>query len=188
MNPGFVYWKTRSVKEGAVVTDLQGVARAHAMANGESFEKIFPATAQYTFSPDFKRNTLLVDCLINVGTRIVCSERLKNFVKERSPEKVEYLPVRVLDHKGKPVEAPFFIVHPIDPPDCIDHAKSKIDLAASDPDFLSIDSLVIDETKVSPKRLLFRAKSYPDKILLRREFALEIENAGFTGSGWLEIK
>lgn len=188
MNPGFVIWKTRAVKDGAVVTDLKGVARAHAMANGESFEKIFPPTAEYHFNPDFKRNTLLVDCLINVGTRIVASERLKDFIQARQPEKVEYLPVRVLDLKGKPVAAPYFIVHPIDPPDCIDYTKSKIDQAASDPDFLSIDALVIDETKVPPKRLLFRAKSYPDKLLLRREFALEIENAGFTGTGWLEIK
>ena len=188
MERAFVSWKTRSVKNGAAVTDLRGVDRVYAMMDGESFKNGFPAGAAFHFNPDFKRDTLLVDCLINIENMLVCSERLKSFIQAKSPDKVEYLPVTVHDHKGKGVADPYFIIHPIDPPDCIDFAKSDVTWSAMDKSTIQfVDHLEFDEARVAPSRLLFRAKAYNGAILLRREFAREIEAAGFKGAGWREI-
>jgi hypothetical protein len=188
MEPAFVSWKSRSVKNGAAVTDLQGVDRVYAMMDGESFKDVFPLGAAFHFNPDFKRDTLLVDCLINIENMLVVSERLKNFIQGKNPDKVEYLPVTVHDHKGKAVADPYFIIHPIDPPDCIDFPKSNVTWSQMDTSSIQfVDHLEIDATKVAPSRLLFRAKAYPGAILLRREFALEIEAAGFKGAGWRAV-
>jgi hypothetical protein len=189
MNPDFVYWKSSTVKDVAVVTKLYGVQDVHDMAYGLPIAHRFPDTAEFRFDPEFKRNTLLADCLINVASMLLCSARLKDFIAAKNPEKVEYLPVRVVDIKGKPVDAPFFIVHPIEPVDCIDFAQSQVKRSAVDPDsILTVQHLEIDSSKVAPARLLLRPKGYANVILIRRTLMADIEAAGFTGAGWREIK
>lgn len=188
MQASFVQWDTAVVKHGAVVMRLNDVERRHALADGESFEAIFPANANFDFDPDLKRNTVLVDFMLNKEDVLLCSERVKDFVQARHPAKLEYLPVTVLDHKGKPVGAPYFILHPVDPPDCIDRAHSKLTMSDFDPDDIwEAEHLVIDEAKVPADRLIFRPKAYNSVILLRRELAQDLVAAGFTGAGWKEI-
>lgn len=189
MNNRFVRFDTVAVKNAAAVMDLRGVANSEDMMGGASFKDVFPSTAAFHFNPDFKRNTLLVDCLINVENMMVCSERLTDFICSKSPDKVEYLPVTVFDIKGKPVAASYFIVHPIDPPDCIDVAKSDVTWSALDPTTIRYaEHVEIDEARVPAHRLIFRPKSFPGMLLLERELALDIEKAGFTGIGWDEIE
>ena len=119
---------------------------------------------------------------------MVCSERLKDFIQGKNPDKLEYLPVTVFDIKGNSVAASYFIIHPIDPPDCINAAKSKVTWSAFDPTSIEYaDHIEIDETRVPPGRLVFSPKSFPGMVLLQRELALAIEKAGFTGIGWAEI-
>lgn len=188
MESPFVYWKNRSVKHGAIVTDLEGVDKVYAMMDGESFANIFPSTAAFHFDPAYKRDTLLVDSLINIEGMLVCSQRLKDFIESHHPDKVEYLPVAIYDHKDKPVSEPYFIVHPIDPVDCIDFDKSDLVWSALDKtSLLHVQHLELDQTKVPATRLLFRATAHTARVILKREFALQIEKAGFKGAGWAEI-
>lgn len=188
MQASFVQWDTAVVKHGAVVMRLNDVDRRHALADGESFEAIFPAKANFDFDPDLKRNTVLVDFMLNKEDVLLCSERVKDFVQARHPARLEYLPVTVLDHKGQPVGAPYFILHPVDPPDCIDRANSKLTMSDFDPDDIwEAEHLAIDESKVPAERLIFRPKAYNSVILLRRELAQDLVAAGFTGAGWKEI-
>ncbi len=189
MSNRFVRFDTVAVRNAAAVMDLRGVPDSGCMMVGESFKDRFPATAAFHFNPDFKRNTLLVDCLVNVENAMVCSLRLTDFIRSKNPDKVEYLPVTVFDIEGKPVDARYFIVHPIDPPDCIDVAKSKVTWSPFDATSIEYaEHLVIEQAKVPQGRLVFSPKSFPGMLLLQREFALDIEQAGFSGIGWHEIE
>lgn len=189
MPPPFVYWKSRAVKRGAALTDLKGVDKVYELNDGESYEHRFPTSAAFRFNPEFKRDTELVDSFLNVNGMLVCSQRLKDFIASHQPSKVEYLPVAIHDLKGKVVCAPYFIVHPIDPVDCIDLATSDVVWSELDSTtFLFVRHLEIDAAKVPADRILFRAKAHNEETILRREFALAIAQAGFTGTGWIEIE
>lgn len=185
----FVAWHTRSVKRGARLGRLVGVNEVFRLLDGESVVETFPRDAAFHFDPDFKRDTQPVDCFLTVERLLVCSQRLRAFIEARAPEHVEYLPVTVFDHAGTPLVGPFFVVHPTDPPDCIDFQKSIVTWSASDPtSLLDVEHLEIDATKVPSGRLLFRARSLRSLFLLRANFALDLERAGFTGAGWLELE
>jgi hypothetical protein len=81
------------------------------------------------------------------------------------------------------------LVHPIDPIDCIDLEESKFVWSKVDPNtMLTVNHLVLDNTKIPKNRLLFRAKKYAEKIIIERELAQEIVDSGFTGAKWIEIK
>ena len=188
MEPPFVYWKTRSVKKGAALTTLEGVGEIFRMKDGEPVAARFPTNAAFRFDPDFERDTLPVDSFINVEGMLVCSKRLKAFVEERSPAKVEYLPITIYDHTGKALRDAHFIVHLVEPVDCIDFHRSEVTWSASDPSsLLDVEHLEIDASRVPADRLLFRAKGLKSAVILRRDFALELEAAHFQGAAWDEI-
>lgn len=184
MDAPFMYWKNRPVKNGAVVTTLENVSAAWAMTDGESFKDRWPVNAAFRFDPEFKRDTLPVDSYHSIENMLVVSKRLKEFIETRSSAGLEYLPVTIYDHKGKPLAEPCFIVHPVDPVDCIDLAKSQVEWSISDPTCIDeVDHLEIDASKVPADRLLFRAKALKRSLIVRSSLAREIEQAGFTGAG-----
>lgn len=188
MNP-FVAWSSRPVEGGAVLTQLQGMDRAFAMDDGESFAGAFPTGAHFRFDPDFKRDTLPVDFYINVDGMMVCSARAMEFIRAQLPDAVEYLPVGILDHKGRRLAQPHWIVHPIDPPDCIDLDASKVTWSSLDPDSIQrYRHLEIDPGRVPAGRQIFRPKACPSLLALRRGFAETLVQQQFSGAGWKEIK
>lgn len=184
----FVAWDPCAVKNGAVLQNLQGVDRTFALRDGESFAGRFPASAHFQFDPDFKRDTLPVDCFINVNGFMVCSDQAAEFIRGQAPEAVEYLPVRILDHKGKPLSGRHWIVHPLGVFDCIDIARSRVTWSAFDA--ASIDEfehLEFDASRVPAQHQMFRAKGCPSLLLLRRPFAEAMVQQGLTGADWREI-
>lgn len=189
MNQALVSFESCAVKKGVFVMDLEGVEDSYDMVDGKSFKDRFPSAATFRFDPDVKKNTVLPDCLINVESMMVCSERLKNFIQNKNPDKVEYLPVKIFDLANKEIAASYFIIHPIDPPACIDFSTSEVTWSKQDPQSIRYyKHLEIDENKIAPTRLLFRPKACPGVILLQREFAIEMIEGGFTGMGWREIE
>jgi hypothetical protein len=185
----FVEWDPCSVKDGAVLTNLQGVDRVFALDDGESVVNGFPQGAHFRFDPEFKRDTLPVDFYINVDSMMVCSNRAKEFISASGPEAVEYLPVTVFDHKGKALAERHWIVHPINPPDCIDLASSKVTWSSLDPDSIQrFRHLELDAARVPAARQLFRPKACPRLLALRRPFAEALVQQGFSGARWKEIK
>jgi hypothetical protein len=120
--------------------------------------------------------------------RIVASKGLQEFLEKQGVPNVEYLPVVIVNLKGKTVSKDYFIVHLIEPVECLD--LDKCEPTWGEVDETSIDEvkhLVIDETRVDPVRQLFRPKQFHQVILARRTLAEAIDAAGFTGIKWIEL-
>src|SRR5205823_2081893 len=125
MNNPFVIWKAEMFPNVCVLGILSGVERDWELLEGLSRIKSFPETATFAMNPDFPDNTLLADNLLNSAGAIIASERLKRYLESQAVTKVEYLPVTILDHRGRTASRDYFIVHPIDPVDCLDLEKCQ---------------------------------------------------------------
>lgn len=188
MNP-FVQWRPAQVPRGAVLMNLQGVPKTFTLRRGDSAQAAFPGTAAFHFDPDEKRGIELVDFYLNVTDMIVCSQRAMEFVRAHEPAALEVLPVKLVDHSGKTVAAPHFILHPIDHPDCIDVERSKVTWSLINPAIIDIaEHLEVDPARVPEDRLIFRPKSCPAVHLMRRTFAESLVEQGFSGARFIEIK
>lgn len=184
----YVVWRWGRVPGGCSVVELMNVPRVFALKKGEARGEAFPSDAAFRMDPDAKRDTVLVDNIPNVEAMLLCSERLKQFIESRRPPAIEYLPVTVQDHKKKPVPPTHFVVLPLDPPDCIDLAGSVVTRWTVDSTALmSIEKLVLDESKIPADRLIFKPKGYTLATLVRRDLAAEIDAQGFTGIAWKEV-
>jgi hypothetical protein len=157
MPSNFVIWKYKSVDGACVLQDLRGLDQTFRLNNGTPLAQEFPGDVSLHMNPDFPDDLLLVDNLLNSDMIIVASARLKACIEASKVEKVEYLPVSIIDHKGRVVSSEYFIVHPVEPVECIDENLSEYRVKRSDPDSIrSFKTLVLDEARIPANRALFR--------------------------------
>lgn len=187
MKSNYLIWQYKYIDNACSLDELQNVEKLYQLRNGIPRAATFPEDAVYTMDPDRIHDTLLIDSLFNVDGLIVASYRLKEFLKVRLLKKTEYLPVTILDHKGKHSQN-YFIIHPIYPVECLDVDKCGAtwsDIIEDDID--EVQHLVIDESKVDPTRELFRPKHFDRVTLVQRNLAEAINQEGFTGIRWTEL-
>jgi hypothetical protein len=120
---------------------------------------------------------------------IVASPRLTRVVQQAAPSHLEYLPISIINHKGKIASRDHHIIHPIDPVDCLDltMCKPKWGVIKSD-SIKSVERLVLDETRIPADRWIFRPKAFKRVILVRRELAEKIDAENVTGVRWVETE
>jgi hypothetical protein len=188
MESNWVIWDSKKVLNACSLYELLGVDKLYQLTKGIPRAATFTENAVYTMDSDFLHDTLLTDNLINSDMLIVGSLKLKKFFEARSVQKVEYLPVTILDHKQKPASRDYFIIHPIEPVDCLDLDKCDLEWGIIDENSIDkVNHLVIDESRISPERKIFRPNLFYDIVLVHRELADEIDAEGFTGIRWIEL-
>jgi hypothetical protein len=184
----FVIWRYAQVDGACMLGALQGVEDSYELRDGIPRAKGFPGKANFRMDPDFPDDTVLIDNLRSENFLIVASLRLSDFVQGIVPGRVEYLPVTILNHKGKVASRDYRLINPIEPIDCLDMELCKAEPDIIDPDSIrSVERLVIKEDKIPEARWMFRPKGLYRVILVRRELADKIKAEKFTGVRWLEL-
>lgn len=184
----YVIWTQKSVNYACILDQFENVEKQFQFRKGISRINGFPANACFTQDMDFPNNTLLIDNLVNTNSLIVASERLKKFLEKQALPHVEYLPVTILDHKGKVASDCYYIIHPIDSVDCLDVDKCGPTWGRIAKDSIkTVDRLVLDEDKIDPERKMFRLQKFLLPVIVHRELAEAIDQEGFEGVRWVDI-
>jgi hypothetical protein len=166
----------------AEVTVIENVEDDFELLRGVPRLSNWPKDATFRMDDDFPDDVQLEDVMRTGQRLILASERLKTFLAERAPRNNEFLPVVILNHKGRRVREPYWIVHQIHLQACIDEARSSFDVNDINPELiLDIERLVVDDTRVPSDVRLFRMARYPLIPVLDRSLADEIGAAGFSG-------
>jgi len=185
----YVIWKYVSVPFAAVLKNMSGLEEVFRLQDGTPLQEGFPEDVAYHMHADFPDDLLLLDNMLNVKDLAVISSRLKQAIESRRIPEVEYLPLRIVDHKGRIASADYFIVHPLAPVDCIDREQSVFDEDLILPGSIdSFEKLVIDDSKIPEDRQIFKLEGFWDITLVRRDLAQALDAQKFSGLGWLEIE
>jgi len=188
MSIDYVFWAPRRLENVCQLVDLQGVEREWELDEGVSRSASFPDGATLRMDPNYPYHMLLADNLLNTERLIVASGRLKTFLELRRLAEVEYLPVKVLNHKGRPVDVQYYIIHPVSPIDCLDLEQSGPTWSAIDTTRIkALNRFVVIESKIEKERELFRPKYFHRATLVKRALAEAIDKEGFTGIRWFEL-
>lgn len=188
MQASYVIW-ARDIIEGACSLDaMTGFKDDWQLLDGISLSGSFPVSAQLRFDPDDRTGIKLTDSLYNADQLIVASDRLKALLESVKAPRLEYFPIPVFNHKKRQIAEPYWIIHPLQPVDClvIDACEprwGRIDKTNID----RLKHFVVDEARIDPARLLFRPKYYNSAILAHRSLAQKIDAAGMTGVRWIEL-
>jgi len=100
---------------------------------------------------------------------------------------VEFLPVSILNHKGRLASKDYFIMNPLDIVDCIDQEKSGVVWNAINPNMISsCEKFVLKEDAIPENIGVFRPKFMLTSILIRREIAAKLSAPEMTGVFFVE--
>jgi hypothetical protein len=176
-------WAYQPVGNVCMLDSIENVPRRLDLMRGVPFKDKFPAAAQYRMSKEHKKETGLNDDIPNTDSLKVCSSRLVEFLKKKNLKNVEYLPVSILNHKGKLASKEYFIVHPVLPQDALDADASQPSFNDINPEEIdSVARLVLNKRSLDPELRLFRLKAFFRPVLIEKKLADEIKGAGFVGS------
>lgn len=177
MNPDYVVWLNANQTEySAVLNSIEGLEPKQLLSiqRGLPWEGRFPPVG-FRFHPDFPDNTILSDSLMNQNQMIVVSEQLRDFIVGEKIPAVEFLPVNVRDHKGKPT-APYFIAHLLQPIDCLDREASGAVVRPTAKDqIMAVKRVVLRPDAIPQDRTFFAVAGFLRIKMVRRDLADSIE-------------
>ena len=184
----YLIWKA-IIEDGCCVCgSLENVEDSHKVKRGISVAEYFPDNAFFQMSPDFPKDIKLVDNIRNRGGFVLVSRGIKNMIEgANNVNHVEYLPVKIINHKGRIASKDYFIINPLDICDAIDFDQSEIKWNNINPDIISsCAKLVLKKNNIPYDFKIFRLKYFPRRVLLRRDLAEKIGKGGFTGIAFTE--
>jgi hypothetical protein len=168
------------------LTSLDNVDDDFELNEGMARSQGWPADARSEMNPRFPKDIGLADSLYGTGF-VVVSVATRAILESSGVRNTEYLPIQLINHKGRAESAAYFIVNPLTVVDCIDQAASVVEFNAVDTEMISsCTQLVLNEAVISPEEVLFRPKHWTRLLLIRRSLAEKIEKAGLTCMSFIE--
>lgn len=184
----YLVWDWRNEGNSCLLLPPEGIERDWELYEGVPRASDFPSDALFRMSDDHPKDIGLTDNLMNIGTLLVASARLKRFFEIKNIINLEYLPVSIVNHKNRVASRDYFIVHPTVAQDCLDVQASGCTYSSIIPaDIIHVDSLVIEPARVDPLAGLFRIKNFGEPLLIHRELAIKLLEADFTGLYFREL-
>jgi len=185
----YFIWRARKSDIFCSLEDLDGIDDSFELKRGISRAEGFPKDASFNMNRKKKKSKKLSDNIGNVDGLLVVSKKLKEFIAEKEPRDVEYLPVTIMDHKKKPINEEYFIVNPYKLIQCINTDETKnIVWNAIDPELISgCTNIVLDSDKIGIDYPLFRPRHLPYLVMIQADFANEISDAGFVGPHFFSL-
>lgn len=152
-------------------------------ARGVSMQKSYPDVLDFEMSKLVNPNGLqIADVILNPIHYMIVNERMKEFLETEVSDPIEFLPFRLLNHKGRVAAERVYVVNVLGTVDCADVARSKGTVSAFSSDkgaFFDCSVLAIDEKKILKGTKLLRCSLYPQLIFVRDDVRAKIEERKF---------
>ncbi|MCC6418737.1 MAG: hypothetical protein IT429_10920 [Gemmataceae bacterium] len=177
----FLLWRDAYEEGFCKVNAPQGIERLFELSRGVSRAAGFPDDAYCEMDADYPKDIQLSDNLYGTSYAIV-SLRLRQELEKAGVANVEFLPIKILNHKGRVASKDYFLMNPLTVCDCIDVDKSGVKWNAIAKDKISrCAGLVLRADQVPPDCRMFRPKFWTNLILVRTELADQLSAAGLLG-------
>jgi len=184
----YLVWNNLPYQNVCLLDVIENVEPQSNLLRGVLLQKTFPTDALMKMSARHKKDTGLNDDLPNLHDCKVCSKPLVDFLKRRNLKNVEYLPIKIINHKGKVASDEYFIVHPISPQDALDVKASKPKYnQLIKTEINKVENIILDKSRLDPEVKIFRLASYFFPVLIEKELAKEMEAEGFKGPYFEEL-
>jgi hypothetical protein len=178
----FVIWGKRYKEGSCVIGNPAGFQDQYLLMEGVPLLGQWPEDVVCKMSPKYPKDIQLTDNL-HGGSYVVISQRLKERIAALAgASQIEFLPVTVMNHKGRAASKDYFILNPVGSVNCIDiEASGAVWNAIDETDISHFERLVLKGSAVPPDVGMLRPMHRTRTILVRRPVADQLTSEGFTG-------
>ena len=178
----FVIWESEYNEGECVVGNPSGFEDQFLLLEGVPLLSQWPDNVICKMSPRYPKDIQLTDNLYG-GNYAVISKRLKEeTLALAGASNVEFLPISVLNHKGRVASKDYYVMNPVGTLDCVDIEKSGVVWNALNKNLISqVKHLVLKNDGIPPEVAVFRLTYMAPTILVRRSLADHLSSRGFTG-------
>ncbi|NVJ04129.1 hypothetical protein HUW63_02575 [Myxococcus sp. AM001] len=129
------------------------------------------------------------DIVTNTLGYLIVSERIRDVLERHATTAIEFLPIELINHKGRRDTGPFFIANILGQIDCVHLGESVYEESALAPgEFSELTRLVLDASRVDTARNIFRISRLPRVILVREDLATRLKESGATGLALIPLE
>jgi hypothetical protein len=182
--------RSQSEPDAAHFSSIQNYDDDFQLSECVSLKATFPAEAEVRMDPDYPSDIELVESLYAGRAELIVNAAVCQLFERAGVRNIELLPIKVINHKKKPVKDAYFVVNILSQVDCIDLAKSAgIEWNSIDPTMMdSIQTMVLDAGRLPADLKLFRPAKMSYLMLIQRGLAEQIQAAGMRGFSFTEIE
>ncbi|AEI64905.1 imm11 family protein [Corallococcus macrosporus] len=151
---------------------------AHCAAVGKSIASSWPVDIK--FQPDeVSSGARLTSLLGNTFNYLIVEKAMQEVIAQHCPGvPIEYLPLSLLDHRGRVHSTDYWVVNPIGHRDCVDVGASDIQYLRGK--VVGIRKLVLDPQKLRDAPALFRLEQKRQTYVVNQSLADALRQGGFT--------
>jgi len=173
-------WRSTRGEDFCVIKDPE-IAKSSDLTRGITRLKSMEGPARCAMDPAFPKDVRLSDNLYG-ATMPVISLRLKTFLESAVKNNVEYLPIELINHKGRVEHSEYFVMHPLEVVDCINQEASGVEWNRIAPDRISrCRGLVLNSEAIPGDYNMFRPKYWGKLILIREDLVEALLKTDLTG-------
>ncbi len=184
----YLFGKTKPGRNACRLKALQGIEDDFELFKGISLASRWSSDASFYMNENFPEDLKLEEVVFNRNNLLVVSERLKELLEAEQIKHIEFLPVRIFNHKKRQVKENYFILNQTLLVDCLDLDKSTVRYNNIDPSSISsVVEMVIEEDKIPENMQLFRMARCTAITIFARELAKKLEAAAISGITFGEI-
>jgi hypothetical protein len=185
----FVIWGS-TYSEGSCVIgrNPEGFPEPGLLIRGVKLFDQWPADVTYRMNPEYPKDIRLTDSLYGPINRVISLPLRRRLAELVAADESEFLPVTIVNHKGRVASKEYFFLNPVGCLDCIDVDKSGIVWNAIDSDRISrARHLTLRAEAVPSTSNLFRPAYMVGVTLLRRAVSDRLAADGFSGLKFSEL-
>jgi hypothetical protein len=146
---------------------------------GQSCREDFLPGSRISMDPEWP-GMQLAGVMGNVSSLLIVHQAFQLIIERfmRPEDQVEFLPLSILNHKGRVASNDYVLVNPVGTLDCLNYKKSEID-RMKDGRVIGVDKFVLDRKKIAWEPAIFRPLEASTEYIINGKITTAFKESGF---------
>ena len=177
------YWVLKTDYTSAVIEKLPPDGpEAFELDEGEPAAALFPPESTVRFSEDFPKRRKVLDFMSNTFGCHIVSAKVKRILEAQGAKNCEFIPLTILDHKGKVASKEHFLLQVLGHVEAVDMERSQVVMNSILKDRIgNFEHLVLKREAIPPDAVIFRLSRKRDEFLVNQATYEALTKEGVTG-------
>ncbi|MFP2907954.1 imm11 family protein [Pyxidicoccus sp. 3LFB2] len=177
------YWVLKTDYTSAVIQNLPPDGpEAHTLDRGEPAAALFPPEPTVRFSEDYPKRRKVCDFMSTIFSSHIVSAKVKHILEAQGAKNCEFIPLTLLDHKGKVASKEHFLLQVLGHVEAVDMERSNVVMNSILKDRIgNFKHMVLDRKAIPPDAVIFRLSRKRDEFLVNQATYEALTKEGVTG-------